>query len=129
MDDDAAVRWHIGTAAIIGPDDGPDPDFTVAVREAALLIITLNGGPVGYEALASRLIEMHAAEGWASRSGGSLAVAIRGEIHVLRHRLRALQLLDEDAPVGTVALNAVGTAAALSGLLARALRPRRHDRV
>ena len=37
MAEDAAVRWHIGTAALIGPDDGPDPDFTVAVREAALL--------------------------------------------------------------------------------------------
>ncbi|MGH3281842.1 MAG: hypothetical protein ACRDNW_22270 [Trebonia sp.] len=128
MDDDAAVRWHIGTASVIGPDDGPDPDFTVAVREAALLIITSHGRPVGYEKLASRLIEMHAAEGWASRSGGSLAAAIRGEIHVLRHRLRALQLLNEDAPGGTVALTGVGTAAALSGLLARALRPRRHDR-
>jgi hypothetical protein len=129
MADDAAVRWHIGTAALIGPDDGTDPDFTVAVREAALLLITLHDSPVGYEELASRLIELHAAEGWASRSGGSLAGAIRGEIHVLRHRLRALQLLDETAPVGSVALTDVGTAAALSGLLARALRPRRHDHI
>ena len=128
MADDAAVRWHIGTAALIGPDDGPDPDFTVAVREAALLLITLHDSPVGYEELASRLTELHAAEGWASRSGGSLAGAIRGEIHVLRHRLRALQLLNEEAPVGSVALTPVGTAAALSGLLARALRPRRHER-
>ena len=128
MADDAAVRWHIGTAALIGPDDGTDPDFTVAVREAALLLIALHDSPVGYEELASRLIELHAAEGWASRSGGSLAGAIRGEIHVLRHRLRALQLLDEDAPVGSVALTGIGTAAALSGLLARALRPRRHER-
>jgi hypothetical protein len=128
MADDAAVRWHIGTASLIGPDDGPDPDFTVAVREAALLLITLHDSPVGYEEMASRLTELHAAEGWASRSGGSLASAIRGEIHVLRHRLRALQLLDEEAPVGSVALTSVGTAAALSGLLARALRPRRHER-
>jgi hypothetical protein len=128
MADDAAVRWHIGTASLIGPDDGPDPDFTVAVREAALLLITLHDSPVGYEELAGRLTELHAAEGWASRSGGSLSGAIRGEIHVLRHRLRALQLLDEDAPVGTVSLTDTGTAAALSGLLARALRPRRHDR-
>jgi hypothetical protein len=128
MADDAAVRWHIGTASLIGPDDGNDPDFTVAVREAALLLIALHDSPVGYEELASRLTELHAAEGWASRSGGSLASAIRGEIHVLRHRLRALQLLDEEAPVGSVALTSVGTAAALSGLLARALRPRRHER-
>jgi hypothetical protein len=128
MADDAAVRWHIGTAALIGPDDGTDPDFTVAVREAALLLIALQESPVGYEELASRLTELHAAEGWSSRSGGSLAGAIRGEIHVLRHRLRALQLLDELAPVGSVALTHIGTAAALSGLLARALRPRRHER-
>jgi uncharacterized protein YigA (DUF484 family) len=98
------------------------------VREAALLLITVHDSPVGYEELATRLTELHAAEGWASRSGGSLAGAIRGEIHVLRHRLRALQLLDEEAPVGSVALTPIGTAAALSGLLARALRPRRHER-
>jgi hypothetical protein len=139
MAEDTAVRWHIGTAALIGPDDGPDPDFTVAVREGALLVVTLNDGPVGYEELAGRLTEMHAAEGWTSRSGSSLAGAIRGEIHVLKHRLRALQLLDEPAPRGTgvagvggasrsqaLALTSIGTAAALSALLARALRPRRH---
>ena len=136
MAEDTAVRWHIGTAALIGPDDGPDPDFTVAVREAALLVVTLNDGPVGYEELAGRLTEMHAAEGWTSRSGSSLAGAIRGEIHILKHRLRALQLLDEPAPgragVGgasrsqSLALTGTGIAAALSALLARALRPRRH---
>jgi hypothetical protein len=128
MADDAAIRWHIGTAALIGPDDGPDPDFMVAVREAALLIATLGDGPVGFEEMASRLTELHAAEGWTSRSGSSLAGAIRGEIHVLRHRLRALQLLDETTTAGPLAvtLTSTGTAAALSALLARALRPRRH---
>jgi len=100
----------------------------VAVREAALLVVTLTSGPVGYEELASRLTEVHAAEGWTSRSGSSLAAAIRAEIHVLRHRLRALQLLDEAAAVRPldIALTNTGTAAALSALLARALRPRRH---
>jgi hypothetical protein len=129
MADDAAVRWHIGTAALIGPDDGPDPDFTVAVREAALLIATLHDGPVGYEELTSRLTELHAAEGWTSRSGSSLAGAIRAEVHVLRHRLRALQLLDEPTTAGPLglALTGTGIAAALSALLARALRPRRHQ--
>ena len=39
MATDPAARWHIGTAALIGPDDGPQPDFSVAVREAALLVI------------------------------------------------------------------------------------------
>ena len=128
MADDAAVRWHIGTAALIGPDDGTDPDFTVAVREAALLVITAQDSPVGYEELAGRLTELHATEGWTSRSGSSLTSAIGGEIHVLRHRLRALQLLDEDAAPGSLALTENGNAAALSALLSRALRPRRHDR-
>jgi hypothetical protein len=144
MADDAAVRWHIGTASLIGPDDGPDPDFTVAVREAAMLVIALSNGPVDCEELAVRLTELHALEGWASRSGGSLAAAIRSEIHVLRHRLRALQLLDENASAGpgpgpgtgltagagsspALALTDTGMAAALSALLARALRPRRHE--
>jgi hypothetical protein len=142
MAEDAAVRWHIGTASLIGPDDGTDPDFTVAVREAALLVITLQDGPVSYEELAMRLTELHAAEGWTSRSGISLAGAVRAEIHVLRHRLRALQLLDETtagtsgtgsalgiggSPTAPVALTDTGTAAALSALLARALRPRRHE--
>jgi hypothetical protein len=128
MMEDSAVRWHIGTAALIGPDDGTDPDFTVAVREAALLIITLNDGPVGFEELASRLTDLHAAEGWTSLSGSNLSTAIRAEIHVLRHRLRALHLLDEAATAGTMALRltSTGIAAALSALLARALRPRRH---
>lgn len=136
MADDAAVRWHIGTAALIGPDDGPDPDFTVAVREAALLVITAHDGPIGYEELAGRLTELHADEGWTSRSGIRLAGAVRAEIHVLRHRLRALQLLDETtggapgtggSPTAPLALTSTGTAAALSALLARALRPRRHE--
>ena len=62
-----------------------------------------------------------------SLSGSSMTSAIRGEIHVLRHRLRALQLLDEHAIGGPLALNLTptGVAAALSALLARALRPRR----
>ena len=129
MADDAAVRWHIGTAALIGPDDGPDPDFTVAVREAALLMVTLDDSPAGYEELTGRLAELHAAEGWTSRSGSSLSGAIRAEVHVLRHRLRALQLLDEPTVAGplALALTSTGTAAALSALLARALRPRRHQ--
>src|SRR5262245_22831964 len=54
MSEDAAVRWHIGTAALIGPDDGPDPDFTVAVREAALLMGTLDGSPLSHDTPAAR---------------------------------------------------------------------------
>ena len=95
---------------------------TATFRTLADELVTL----LAYEA--TRDIRTAAVEGWASRSGGSLAGAVRGEIHVLRHRLRALQLLDERTKPGSVALTSVGTAAALSGLLARALRPRRHER-
>jgi hypothetical protein len=121
---DAAVRWHIGTAALIGQDDGAMPDFPVAVREAALLV-TLTSGPLSYEDLAGKLTELHAAEGWTSRSGNSLAAAVRNEIHLLRHRLRALQLVEDgNAFAAPLMLTDTGTAAALSALLARALRPR-----
>src|SRR5215469_13375893 len=94
MAGDPTVRWHIGTAALIGTDDGPDPDFAVAVREAAFLVIVLSGSPVGREELTERLIRLHAAEGWTSRSGGDLARAIRYETSMLIQRLTALQLLD-----------------------------------
>ena len=124
MADDPGIRWHIGTSALIGPDDRPDPDFTVAVREAALLVITLSGDAVSYEELAGRLTGLHATEGWTSRSGGKLGDAIRYELSVLGQRLRALQLLDLSAPSGTLTLTSTGIAAALSALLARALRPR-----
>ena len=47
----------------------------------------------------------------------------------LREELDRLTLpLDEDAAPGSLALTDNGTAAALSALLSRALRPRRHDR-
>ena len=125
MAGDPTVRWHIGTAALIGTDDGPDPDFAVAVREAAFLVIVLSGSPVGREELTERLIRLHAAEGWTSRSGGDLARAIRYETSMLIQRLTALQLLDANGTVGDVTLTATGIAAARSALLARALRPRR----
>ena len=124
MADDPGIRWHIGTSALIGPDDRPDPDFTVAVREAALLVITLSGDAVSYDELASRLTGLHATEGWTSRSGGKLGEAIRYEVSVLTQRLRALQLLDLSGPPGCLTLTSTGIAAALSALLARALRPR-----
>ena len=123
---DPAVQWHIGTSAVIGPDDGPGPEFAVAAREAALLL-TLVQGPLGYEELTVRLTRILSGEGWASRSGVSLAAAACSEIHMLRHRLRALDLLaPADVLAAPVALTTAGTAAALSALLARALRPRHH---
>jgi hypothetical protein len=125
MADDAGVRWHIGTAALLGPDDGPEPDFAVAVREAALLIIALNGSAVSYEELIERLIRLHGTEGWTSRSGGNLVTAIRYEVATVGHRLAALRLLDPDGAPDALALSGIGVAAALSALLARALRPRR----
>ena len=128
MADDPGIRWHIGTSALIGPDDGPDPDFAVAVREAALLVLTLSGSAVSYGELISRLAMLHAAEGWTSRSGSISRVALEGaiaaEVHGLSQRLGALHLLDPSGLAGDLSLTRTGIAAALSALLSRALRPR-----
>ncbi len=138
MTADPAARWHIGTAALIGPDDGPQPDFSVAVREAALLIILTNG-PTGYDELTRVLTDIHRVEGWASAGprgsagagvagvSASLASAVRTELYTLRHRLWALHLLGtERGFTAPLSLTDTGVAAALSALLARALRPRHH---
>jgi hypothetical protein len=123
---DPAARWHIGTAALIGSDDGPQPDFCVAVREAALLVI-LTVGPTGYDELTRLLTDIHGMEGWASGSSVGLAGAVRTELYTLRHRLWALGLLGgERGFTAPLALSKTGVAAALSALLARALRPRHH---
>ena len=135
MTADPAARWHIGTAALIGPDDGPQPDFSVAVREAALMIILTNG-PTGYDELTRLLTDIHSVEGWASAGsrgsagsgvGAGLASAVRTELYTLRHRLWALHLLGtERGFTAPLSLTGTGVAAALSALLARALRPRHH---
>ncbi len=140
MTADPAARWHIGTAALIGPDDGPQPDFSVAVREAALLVI-LTSGPTGYDELTRVLTDLHGVEGWAAggtgrhgtghygggRNGTGLASAVRTELYSLRHRLWALHLLGAERSFSApLALTETGVAAALSALLARALRPRHH---
>ncbi len=146
MTTDPAARWHIGTAALIGPDDGPQPDFSVAVREAALLLILTNG-PTGYDELTRLLTDIHGVEGWAAGAGtgrhGSwrhgtglhgtglhstgLASAVRTELYALRHRLWALHLLGTERSFSApLSLTETGVAAALSALLARALRPRHH---
>jgi hypothetical protein len=118
---DPAIRWHIGTAALIGPDDGPQPDFCAAVREGALLMM-LTTGPASYDELTTALTDMHLLEGWESRGG--LASAVRTELYNLRHRLWALHLLGDRGSL--LSLNETGASAALSALLARALRPRHH---
>jgi hypothetical protein len=133
---DPAARWHIGTAALIGADDGPQPDFSVAVREAALMIILTNG-PTGYDELTRLLTEIHSVEGWAAGNSrgsagssglsASLASAVRTELYTLRHRLWALHLLGaERSFTAPLSMTDTGVAAALSALLARALRPRHH---
>ena len=162
MTADPAACWHIGTAALIGPDDGPQPDFSVAVREAALMVI-LTSGPTGYDELTGLLTDMHGVEGWAAGGGAGagragsgagagragtgqpgsglhsaglhgtglhstgLASAVRTELYALRHRLWALHLLGAERGFGApLSLTETGVAAALSALLARALRPRHH---
>ena len=135
MTADPAARWHIGTAALIGPDDGPQPDFSVAVREAALMLILTNG-PTGYDELTRVLTDIHGVEGWAARGSinpgpgphsTGLASAVRTELYALRHRLWALHLLGTERSFSApLSLTETGVAAALSALLARALRPRHH---
>jgi hypothetical protein len=123
---DPAARWHIGTAALIGSDDGPKPDFCVAVREAALLVI-LTSGPASYDDLTRLLTDIHGVEGWASGGRTGLADAVRTELYTLRHRLWALHLLgSERSFAAPLSLTETGVIAALSALLARALRPRHH---
>src|SRR6201995_4325570 len=126
MTADPAARWHIGTAALIGPDDGPQPDFSVAVREAALMVI-LTSGPTGYDELTRLLSDIHGVEGWTAGSSTGLASAVRTELYTLRHRLWALHLLGGERSF-TPPLSPTETrvAAAASALLARALRPRHH---
>jgi len=126
MTADPAARWHIGTAALIGPDDGPQPDFSVAVREAALLVILTNG-PTGYDELTRLLTDIHGVEGWAAGTSTGLASAVRSELYTLRHRLWALHLLGTERSFSApLSLTETGITAALSALLARALRPRHH---
>ena len=142
MTADPAARWHIGTAALIGPDDGPQPDFSVAVREAALMVI-LTCGPTGYDELTKQLTDLHGVEGWAAGGMGAgrpgagrhgtglhstgLASAVRTELYALRHRLWALHLLGTERSFSApLSLTETGVSAALSALLARALRPRHH---
>jgi hypothetical protein len=126
MTTDPAARWHIGTAALIGPDDGPQPDFSVAVREAALMVI-LTSGPTGYDDLTRLLTDIHGVEGWASGGSTGLASAVRTELYTLRHRLWALHLLGTERNFSApLSLTDTGVTAALSALLARALRPRHH---
>ncbi len=126
MTADPAARWHIGTAALIGADDGPQPDFSVAVREAALLVI-LTSGPTGYDELTRLLTDIHGVEGWTAGSSTGLASAVRTELYTLGHRLWALHLLGgERSYTAPLSLTETGVAAALSALLARALRPRHH---
>jgi hypothetical protein len=122
---DPAARWHIGTAALIGSDDGPQPDFSASVREAALMLILTNG-PTGYDELTRLLTDIHGVEGWASGGRSGLAGAVRTELYTLRHRLWALHLLGGEHGCSALALTQTGVAAALSALLARALRPRHH---
>jgi hypothetical protein len=126
MAEDPAVRWRIGTAALIGADDGPRPDFAVAVREASLLFLLVSG-PAGYEELTRHLTRIHTEEGWSSRGRADLSDAVRREIHGLRHRLWALHLLyTERASREPLTLTETGVYAALAALRSRARGPRHH---
>ena len=85
MTADPAARWHIGTAALIGPDDGPQPDFSVAVREAALMVI-LTSGPTGYDELTKQLTDLHGVEGWAAGGGAGAGRRRAARYRAAQHR-------------------------------------------
>ncbi len=126
MSEDRSARWRIGTACLVGADDGPEPDFAVAVREAGLLFLLVSG-PAGYEELTRHLTRIHSEEGWASRGGADLADAVRREIYGLRHRLWALHLLYTGRVSGEpLTLTETGIRAALAALRTRARFPRHH---
>jgi hypothetical protein len=60
-------------------------------------------------------------------ASATLASAVRSELYTLRHRLWALHLLGHERNFSApLSLNETGVSAALSALLARALRPRHH---
>src|SRR5579859_369286 len=122
---DPAVRWHVGTAVLVGTEDRPRPEFAVAVREGALLL-TLARGTLGFDELSAALTDMLASEGWSAGSAGGLISAVHSEVSGLRARLRALGLLAvrSDPASRPLALTEAGVSGALSALLARALRPR-----
>jgi|SRR5579875_261452 len=126
MAEDRTARWRIGTACLVGADDGPEPDFAVAVREAGLLFLLVSG-PAGYEELTRHLTRIHAEEGWASRGGADLTDAVRREIYGLRHRLWALHLLYTGrVSREPLTLTETGIHAALAALRTRARSPRHH---
>lgn len=126
MAEDRAARWRIGTACLVGADDGASPDFAVAVREASLLFLLVSG-PAGYDELTRHLARIHAEEGWSSRGGADLGEAVRREIYGLRHRLWALHLLYTGrASREPLALTETGVYAALAALRSRARAPRHH---
>ena len=103
-------------------------------------MVILTSGPTGYDELTRLLTDIHGVEGWAAGSLGSgpgpagqglhgtgLASAVRTELYTLRHRLWGLHLLGAERSFSApLSLNETGVAAALSALLARALRPRHH---
>src|SRR4029078_8695554 len=136
-------REQRASAPLLGRPAAPHPDFPVAVREAALMVI-LTSGPTGYDELTKQLTHLHGVEGWAPGGGAGaagagggrhgtgwhstgLASAVRTELYALRHRLWALHLLGTERSFSApLSLSESGAAAALSALLARALRPRHH---
>src|SRR5487761_1357990 len=126
MAEDRAARWRIGTACLVGADDGPSPHFAAAVREASLLFLLVSG-PAGYEELTCHLTRIHAEEGWSPLGGADLSDAVRREIYGLRHRLWARRLLYTGrASREPLALTETGVYAALAALRTRARAPRHH---
>jgi hypothetical protein len=137
MTADPAARWHIGTAALIGRRR-PAADFGRGPRSRA--DDHPDQRPTGYDELTKQLTDLHGVEGgrrgrWLGDGGRhgtglhstGLASAVRAEPYARWHWLWALHLLGTERSFSApLSLTETGIAAALSALLARALRPRHH---
>jgi hypothetical protein len=126
MHDDTQAFWQTGSAALVGTEPPDKPDFAVAVREAALLVLLIDG-PTNDDELSRRLAALLEWHGWRAQDTQTLADAAQHEIHDFRHRLWALDLLNDPRSLTRkLTLTDLGEAAALAALRTRALRPRHH---
>lgn len=126
MHENTQAFWLTGSAALIGTEPPDKPDFAVAVREAALLVLLVDG-PANDDELIRRLAALLEQHGWRASETHALADAVRDELHDFRHRLWAMHLLDDPRSLTRkLTLTDLGETAALAALRTRALRPRHH---
>lgn len=121
---DEQLRWEAGTSLLVGHEPPNRPDFTVAAREATLLVLLVEGATDRRGQLAKRVARILGQHRWQTRDDHDLSDAVQHAIYELRHRLWALDLLRDPRSLGPeLTLTGTGEAAALTALRQRALRP------